>query len=748
MVSTRRGLKNHQSQTDGGDQDGAGKGLWEIWSPAMSVPCPVFDVQNALVVPDLTPEEYDQFSRRKDRGIFRDQENAVENDDGDSLELLLMDSLQEEPGDEQQQIRGKERITHGKEDEQHKEHTQQVDVVAPPERVDSIQKDQSIYLALESIGFDSWKHFVDTILHSMEDGEGKRRKKKKAPARVTLSDVLNGNSPYYHPRFSRAYQKIRKNLRHDAMHVRDIQTLQYHSALTLSWSDLTAEEHSWYLIHQHQQLSGAEARRFNQLKRRIEKEKIRYMEEVKAHAEQHASRYEHMTERQNAQLFADDDRRRERIHSLFPEPLLTRVDCILKGSSKSSDIAEKATFEFVSVLHREGQPLEIKTLKQGYSMPGDKHYLPAVVPLNHHSQGIYKKMQTVEIHEDEVVKNILKTQKGVVIVATAGVFRALIAADSLGYRTRELEIPITVEDSVWYLGKPLMEKSMMTREKQARVQKYAVLSAAVLHQEESVHRQAVYSLWKHVSTGIYCIVRSHATLECSGVPSVLSMKPEYLPLPDREDYTMEEVARWSAALCLEHPCGTRHMQVAHVCVPRGKILSWSTLQLDQIQHMYPSMKHSVHQTSQGGMEFASTTLASLVSYALDPGKEKKIKKILAKAYTAGCMWDIYSHSGDAQKLVYDVQAAHCTSTMTDVHSSPWVPPIWRPYSDTIAQVPYTFPPYCVEKASADVSVPKRRRVRQSPWSGDLDNPNSSSIHPQQQSIKSNDCMKQYLQELE
>jgi len=745
MVSTRRGLKK-QSQTEE-VEGGAGKGLWEVWSPTVPVPCPVFDVQNALVVPDLTPEEYTQLSRRH---THRHEGNGVERDDSDSLELLLMDSLQDEPAvcahggkEKETQPQQQEEIQMYKVDAHNQEQEQ-----VQHSGVNCIQKDQSIYLALESIGFDSWKHFVDTILYSMEDGDGKKkRKKKKEPCKVTLSDVLNGNSPYYHPRFSRAYQKIRKNLRHDAIHVRDVQTLQYHSALALSWSDLTAEEHSWYLMHQHQQLSGAEARRFNQLKRRIEKEKIKYMEEVKAHAEQHASRYEHMTERQNAQLFADDERRRVRIHSLFPQSPLKRVDCIQTVSPLVSEPLENARFEFVSVLHREGRPLEMKTLEQGYSLPGDKHYLPAVATLNHQSKEIYKKKEPVEIHEDEIIKKILKTHKGVVIVATGGAFRALIAADCLGYRARELEIPITVDDTVWYLGKPLMEKTMMAREKQARVQKYAVLSAAA---EESIHkRQAVYSLWKHVSTGVLCIVRSHGTHMCSGVPSALVTKPEYLPLPDREDYTMEEVARWSAALCLEHPSGTRHMQVAHVCIPRGKILSWSTLQLDQIQHMYPAMKHLVHQTSQGGMEFTSTTLASLVSYARGVGKDIRHQNILAKAYTSGCVWDMYSCAGEAQDtVVYDVHAAHHTSTSTDVLSSPWVPPIWRPYSDAIAQVPYTFPPYCVENASADVGIPKRRRVRKGPWRGDLDNPNSSSIHPQPPVTESNNYMEQYLQELE
>ena len=156
----------------------------------------------------------------------------------------------------------------------------------------------------------------------------------------------------------------------------------------------------------------------------------------------------------------------------------------------------------------------------------------------------------------------------------------------------------------------------------------------------------MYSLWKHVSTGVLYIARSHGTHMCSGVPSALVTKPEYLPLPDREDYTMEEVARWSATLCLEHPSGTRHMQVAHVCIPRGKILSWSTLQLDQIQHMYPAMKHLVHQTSEGGMEFTSTILIPTINSNNTSVDQRRRENSLAPAFNSFSPRDIQ----DGQKL--------------------------------------------------------------------------------------------------
>lgn len=732
---------------------------WDVWNPKIPVPDPVFeDIQeNALVVPDLTTDQYLQLSRRthkekvsemKQNGtccnstatksINEGQKNRKPkcDDDSDSLELMLMDSLQEAEEDE---VRGP--------------------MPAKPTMyvgAGSLQKDQSIYLALQAIGFDSWNHFIGTVIHNAGDDapRGRKWKKKKASGKVTLSDILNGTSPYYHHRFARAYQTIRKNLRNEAMKVRDIESLKDHSTLTLSWSELTAEEHSWYLMHQHQQLVGAEAKRFNQLKQRIQKETIKYMEELKTHAQQHKSRYDHMTERQNAQLFADDERRRERIHALFPFASLTREHTIQDCTS-----VVQGHFKFVSVLHTEGHPLEIKKLEQGHSLPGDKHYLPAITTRNA-SRGIYKKNSTDEIHNDATVKKLLHCSKllledvsqqdKVVLVATAGAFRALLTRDCIGHGSRELEIPITVDTNVWYLGKPLMEKSLMAREKQSRLQKYAVLSEAM----QTLGRQAVYSLWQHSSTGIQCIVRSHSTVLCSGIPSVISMKPEYLPLPDREDLTAQEVARWRAALCLDYPSGARHIQVAHICVPRGKILSWSTFELKHLQQMYPSLKRAVHQNPHGGMEFESMTMAALVAYAIEENKKTPQQRTLLARLSSG-VWEMFSDQRSAQSngtmkqdaiSQYDLHAAHHTSTSMDIHSSPWVPPVWRPYSDTVAQVPYTFPPYCVQNAS-EVSMPKRRRVRRTPWNGDLDNPGIRCSIQDQETQPTADYMRQ-LRELD
>lgn len=743
---------------------------WKLWDPKTSAPGPVFeDVnENAEVLFELTKKEYVRLSRRQKVGACTDtyseqtdpklqRECSRKDDESDSLELLLIDSLQEDEVSQKPVSRRE----------------------APQTRCSGkgiVQKDQSIYLALRTIGFDSWRHFVDTVLHTPGAGlPGSKKRSKKSPGEVTLSDVLNGTSPYYHPGFARSYQKIRKLLRDEAIKMRDIETLKHHSSLTLSWSNLTAEEHSWYLVHQHQKLSGADARRFEHLHRRVLQENERYLDELRLHAEHHRSRYEHMTERQNAQLFSDDERMRDRIHQLFPKPSLFHVDTV----EIDDLVSDQGSFKFISVLHVKGNPLKAKKLTAGHILPGDKHYLPAIATLNT-TRGIYKKEVTPEIHSDPIVKEILASSEitkeitsydKFVLVATAGAFRGILASDLMGQKAKDLELPITYSQeqnmTVCYLGKPLMQKSLMSREKQARLQKYAVLSASM----DAPNRQAIYSLWKHSSTGICCIVRSHSAIVCSDVPSVFGVKPEYLPEPDREKMTVEEVSRWKSALCLGYPSGARHVQVAHVCTPRGTILSWSALKLEDLEQMYPSPKSAIHSSSPTAMEFESISLNTFLHWASESLVSLKDRDtLLAKLCTTNTSentkkrWNVYSiqesrlqrgernmENGTKEYMPpYDIHAAHRTSTSTDVLSSPWVPPIWRPYTDTIAQIPYTYPPYCVktgEKASA-VPMPRRKRVRRVPWKGDLDRPNMVSDPDVDQGKQaSRHHMKQYLQEL-
>ena len=711
-------LKEFLAPRSKGGGDAALPINWECWKPLvpelgaiLTSPCVSTSVSN------LKADVYQSHSYRKrhmDEGHAQDQGS-----DQDSLEELLMNTLDD--GTSPMDV---ETSSH------HNDATEDIYTLR-----DSKSKDQSIYLALQSIGFSSWSHFIDTIAHETATTRSSRRNKRKA--KVTLKDVLNGTSPYYHARFARSYQNIRKNLRQKAIEVHNVEQLQQHSTLTTSWSSLTAEEHSWYLLHQHRTLYGRDEKRFKSLNARVEKEREMYLNELHAHACVHKSKYDHLTARQAAQLQSDDDRRRERISTIFPPPTMS----ILYPIDSREPIESSDRFEYVSVLHTSGTPPEMSQLEDGHILPGDKHYLPAIKSLNS-SHSVYRKESTGEIHEDPKVRELLQqlldahddsTQKPpLVIVATAGVFQALITLDLMKFKEdidSFIEIPTSFECSdVWptkvcYLHKPLMPKAMTTREKQRRVQKYAVLTeCSTRHSLKACERQTVYSLWKQSSTGILCIVRSHSMVMCSGKPSVIAIKPEYLPEPDREETTSREIANWKARLCLGYPAGARHLQVAHVSIPRGRILSWSTMQLETVDVSHPIMASDDVKVHGGTtVSFRSNALASCLTWAT------RDQWSLARVSLRDKTWTLYQTS-KTDDVPYDIIVSHQTSTTTDVVTSSWVAPIWRPYNASVAQIPYTFPPHCPDKgATAKKKIPPKKRTRHDHWNGDLDRAEATHV---------------------
>jgi len=714
-------LKEFVTSRSGGGGDVGLPIQWECWKPLVPDLGPVLTCPCASThVSKLNADVYQSRTSRKTH--VDDCWVQDPGSDQDSLEELLMDTLDNE---QETSPVDAENISH---------HDNMSEDVYTSR--DSKSKDQSIYLALHSIGFSSWSHFIDTIAH--EAATTRLSKRKKRTTKVKLKDVLNGNSPYYHARFARLYQNIRKDLRQKAIEVHNVERLQQHSRLTTSWSSLTAEEHSWYLLHQHRTLNGIEEKRFKNLSSRVEKERELYLNELRAHASVHKSSYDHLTARQAAQLQSDDDRRRERISTIFHPPDMSKV-CLM-DSRAPMESADR--FEYVSLLHTCGKPPEISPLETGHILPGDKHYLPPIKSLNS-SNDIYRKEPTVEIHEDPKVKELLQqlldahndpsAQKPpLVVVATAGVFQALISLDLMKVMEdtdRFIEIPTSYEcfddwpTRVCYLHKPLMPKSMTTREKQKRVQKYAVLTECSTKTSlKACERQTVYSLWKQSSTGILCIVRSHSMVMCAGKPSVIAIKPEYLPEPDREETTAAEIANWKARLCLGYPAGARHLHVAHVSVPKGRILSWSTMQLETIDISHPIMASDDVKVHDGTtVSFRSNALASCLTWAT------RDQWSLARVSSRDKTWTLYQTS-ESDKSSYDITVAHQTSTATDVVTSSWVPPIWRPYNASMAQIPYTFPPHCPDKGGiGKKKLPPKKRRRHERWNGDLDRAEATHV---------------------
>lgn len=679
---------------------------WPYWKPHVKAPTPLLESPSdeVLVMAHSLPS--------------RDKAPQSPAEGSDSLEELLMNTLETNDGNTgvtEGTVTGMP-ATKAKQKKQRKQHIGQPGA-------DSA-KDQTIYLALQKTGFSSWSHLIETIFLM-----AKKLPKGKDKSDVTLSHVLNGHSPFYHAGFARAYQNLRQSLRKHAIELDSIEKLQKHSTLIQSWSDLTAEEHSWFLTHQHRKCTGQDAIRFKNLESRVLDEQMRYKQELDANAECHTWRYDHMTERQIGQLHADDDRRRQRIFTQLP-PKLEQKDSVSIPKLINKDGTDAAgVFEFVAVLRTEGSPLAIQPLDAGTALPGDKHYMPAIDSYNK-TRGLYKKNECGEIDTDPIIEDILATERHLfkdatmILAATAGVFQSLMASD-WSHARRDMEIPYSIRNSkaervdIMYLHKPLMPKSMTMREKQTRLQKYAVLSNAMTNAQ----RQTAYCLWKHSQSGTCIIIRSHALVQCGDVPSVVSIKPEYLPEPDRECITDQETCLWKARLCLSYPAGARHIQVAHVSVPKGKILSWSVL---DAQHQIAS-DAGCTDLSQDSVRFWCPSMDAFITWAASADNKSVLwtssagldsDKALGLAQALPSAWNIFIPSSDTPENPYHLHKAHQSSTTTNVTSSQWIPPIWRPYSESMAQIPNTFPPKPT-KPSATAKVP-RKRVRKTPWQGDVD----------------------------
>ena len=663
------------------------------------------------------------------------------------------------------------------------------------EVTDEMKADQALALALAKFDYKSWRDLVvesvrraggPVVLAEKHANRNRETTREIRGGRVVLEDVVHRNGLLYDGKFAQEYRRVAKELAECREVVDAAVALEKHSKLTNVWSSLTPEEHSWYLTHRHQKLSGQDAKHMARLAKRVEKEQQAYRVEIyRAYAEDpHRFKYEYLTDRQAGQLTNDDERRQDRVRALFRSEDAARlglvgvVDRVHDGdgrglTSASPNSAEATgateavggfgTFEFVSVLRTVGEADMLSPLDPGHDLQGYKHYLPPIGPP---SDERYTKPVAPEVDEDPVVAELLRDpavrgamggSNAFVLVATASVFHKLIAGDALALAPAPAnlgpggdnasqgpviaDIPITrdtrsaPDHDVWYLHKPCMPRKLMVREKQRRIQKYAVLSASCSLPPRQ-HKQTIYTLWRHTASGTPCIVRHRSVLELIAAETakaakrvLFAVKPEYLPEPDREAQTPEEKATWDAQLALAAPIGARSMQLAHVDVGKGRILSWDTY--------HPSVgspaKAPKSKVSDAHSTVRCPTIGGLISWisstptspgvATTPAGPSTASSSRYASVVTGTQWAIYgpgnheangnangNGNANANANSLDIRAIHEHSTAVDVISRPFVPPVWRPFSDDMAQIPDTFPPR--RKA------PKPTRIKHTPLAGE------------------------------
>ena len=597
-----------------------------------------------------------------------------------------------------------------------------------------MKSDDALGLVLAELKYESWSHLVETLVRragghrALAEKNEMRDRETKLEIRggnIVLDDVLRRNGLLHDEKFARAYRAASKGLKEHLQVVDDAIALERHSKLTNQWSSLTPEEHSWYLTHQHRKLVGQDAKVLASLSARVEKEQRAYRMEIhRAYDEDHQRfKYEHLTDRQAGQLQNDDERRQARVRALFPSArplglaatIPRSTSCDSQGGASTSNLgSDRNAFEFVRVLRTLGNADELSELSPGHDLQGHKHYLPPIGPP---SSSVFTKPEAVEIDEDPVVAELLgeltlctsegaaataATAATATLVTTASTLHKIIASDSMSRRMADkasaLDIPITKDGNTWYLHKPCLPRKLMVREKQRRLQKYAVLSEACRLPCEHA-KQTMYALWRHTATGTPVIVRHRSVFRMTETPVLFGVKPEYLPAPDREQQTPEETATWTARLSLGAPLGARTMQLASVNISTGRILSWETYQGPR----------DVSIKRQGTYAVTCPSLASLLSWIDSsppptlPATPTRFASVLADAH-----WNLYmlAKGPDADHAItFDVRAAHENSTATDVVAKPFVPPIWRCFSDDTAQIPETFPPRRQAPKQAHVTVP-------------------------------------------
>lgn len=591
--------------------------------------------------------------------------------------------------------------------------------------VEGSAAERATQVALQAIGYSTWDELA-ADLSAKNAGDRNRRGKS---AEVTLANVLNRSSPVYHGAFAKAYPDARKAVDKLDVGKRKQAKLEGHSSLVARWSALNAGEHAWYLRHEGQKLAGSDAERFAMLRAKVEAERKEYWASVHAAAARHRKQYEFATERQTAQLLMDAKFRRQRTLAL-PRfyTFLSALELLPRnahgGASRSSIAAMGAEAELRFVRGcEEGQAPMLRRPHGKVPLPGNKLYLPATVPEGQTAPtagtGVYRKVAAEECWMDEAFRGFVESSKeDVVAAATAGSVVCLLTSGMLQH-TQPWEIPIVVECSSnqakrIFMGKPLPARTEMLRQKQRRLQKYAVLSAISVErggggQEGVTPRRNAYNIWAVGGCDVPLVVRSHGRVlvepeaqesnqgeapPAAHLHAVFAVKTEYLPEPDVEEDTVEALVSWWSKLKL-NMCAEA-AAVARVDVPHSSVLDWRILTQRDIKDLWGSVDPA------DGVRCLAAVLQKLKE--LDPGQyllthaADASKAALYKAAAAGpggssalplareCPTD------EGRGILYDLHAAHATSGDVDAAADPFVPPKWRPFSPDVAQVPYTFPP--------------------------------------------------------
>lgn len=441
-----------------------------------------------------------------------------------------------------------------------------------------------------------------------------------------------------------------------------------------------------------------------------------------------------------------------------------------KGGDWQSNNSE--LFPFQKALLRLGEAHTLLQLPSGTSLPGSKLYLPAQIseeagPRPGEAGAVYRKACPAALWEDPNLAIALqnsatfleneKINSEVIVCATAGAMLCLLRSSLLNH-SPAWQIPVFIEPAASpkqkrkiFLDKPILTEKVTSRSKQQRIQKYALITEGLSSDPshcpkpsnaEPGPRESTY--WLTIigsSEGerIPLCIRTHGRVVLESIPeelteeekgfakekevlpprslsAVLAVSTEYLPEPDMEQDTPNELATWWAKLAVTP--GADAAAVAHVRVPANRLVDWKIWSRKDIASQFGN-KIDIEAAAKSTIDTVMALLKKLEpgKYLLQHNASEKSVQILQDE-------EQITLQGEKDQNVYDLHASQATAGEIDASIDPFIPPKWRPYREDVAQVPFTFPPEVRGRGRGRGSTSgggsSRKRQRNNPWQGDLD----------------------------
>jgi hypothetical protein len=186
---------------------------------------------------------------------------------------------------------------------------------------------------------------------------------------------------------------------------------------------------------------------------------------------------------------------------------------------------------------------------------------------------------------------------------------------------------------------------------------------------------------------------------------------EYLPEPDLEEDTADELVNWWCKLHLTPEVDK--IAIAHVHVPQGKVMQWRTMTTADVEGLWGAIDPG------NGMQTLLAVLQGIKR--LGPGNyvlvHEKDDLHVCTIWTAL----LEEPQSGAEKGIKDMHSIYADAGAIDAAADVFVPPRWRPYREDVAQVSYTFPPQSGSGSGHGKRTRgPRRRHRGVAWQGDMD----------------------------